>query len=134
MGFSKSLMPKIPYKSLVFDSWFDRIFGICDLENPILTFPPHSILSLHFKNGPTQMKTEKWFLSAIWRLYFHNAKFDNFKDEKMSDKKNCLSSTIKNLLDWKPTSLINYELLLRAVSYVFLKYCSFPQYGQRQSE
>ena len=46
MGFSKSLMPKIPYKSLVFDSWFDRIFGICDLENPILTFPPHSILSL----------------------------------------------------------------------------------------
>ena len=33
------------------------------------------------------MKTEKWFLSAIWRLYFHNAKFDNFKDEKMSDKK-----------------------------------------------
>ena len=46
MGFSKSLMPKISYKSLVFDSWFDKIFGICDLENPILTFPPHSILSL----------------------------------------------------------------------------------------
>ena len=46
MGFSKSLMPKILYKSLVFDSWFDKIFGICDLENPILTFPPHSILSL----------------------------------------------------------------------------------------
>jgi hypothetical protein len=46
MGFSKSLMPKISYKSLVFDSWFDKIFGICDLENPILTFPPRSILSL----------------------------------------------------------------------------------------
>ena len=45
MGFSKSLMPKISYKSLVFDSWFDNIFGICDLENPILTFSPHSILS-----------------------------------------------------------------------------------------
>ena len=45
MGFSKSLMPKILYKSLVFDSWFDKIFGICDLENPILTFPPHSIVS-----------------------------------------------------------------------------------------
>ena len=35
------------------------------------------------------MKTEKWFfmrnlLSAIWRLYFHPAKFDNFIDEKMS--------------------------------------------------
>ena len=34
------------------------------------------------------MKTEKWFfirclLSAIWRLYFHPAQFDNFKDEKM---------------------------------------------------
>ena len=46
MGFSKSLMPKILYKSLVFDSWFDKIFGIRDLENPILTFPPHSIVSL----------------------------------------------------------------------------------------
>ena len=47
MGFSKSLMQKIPYKSLVFDSWFDKMFGICDLENPILTFPPHSILSMY---------------------------------------------------------------------------------------
>ena len=46
MGFSKSLMPKILYKSLVFDSWFDKIFGIRDLENPILTFPPHSIVSM----------------------------------------------------------------------------------------
>ena len=38
------------------------------------------------------MKTEKWFfmrylVSAIWRLYFHAAKFENFKDEKMSDYK-----------------------------------------------
>ena len=24
----------------------------------------------------------------IWRLYFHPAKFDNFKDEKMSGYKN----------------------------------------------
>ena len=46
MGFSKSLMPKILYKSLIFDSWFDKIFGIRDLENPILTFPPHSIVSI----------------------------------------------------------------------------------------
>ena len=33
-------------QSLAFDSWFDKIFGICDLENPIPTFPPHSILSV----------------------------------------------------------------------------------------
>ena len=49
-GFSKSLMPKNPYKSLVFDSWFDKIFGIRDLENPILTFPPHSIVSFLSKH------------------------------------------------------------------------------------
>ena len=28
---------------------FDKIFGIRDLENPILTFPPHSIVSLFQK-------------------------------------------------------------------------------------
>ena len=33
------------YKSLVFDN-LTRLFGICDLEKPILTFPPHSILSI----------------------------------------------------------------------------------------
>ena len=38
------------------------------------------------------MKTEKclfmrYLLTAIWRLYFHPAKFDNFKDEKKSDYK-----------------------------------------------
>ena len=34
MGFSKSLMPKIPCKSLVFDSWFDRTFGIVIWKTP----------------------------------------------------------------------------------------------------
>ena len=64
MGFSKSLMPKILYKSLVFDSWFDKIFGICDLENPILTFPPHSIVSM-FKNHTT------YFLYILQIKNFH---------------------------------------------------------------
>ena len=37
--------------------------------------------------------------SAIWRLYFHPAKFDNFKDEKMSDYKTVSVAQNKNLLD-----------------------------------
>ena len=50
------------------------------------------------------MKTEKWFfvrclLSAIWRLYFHPAKFDNFKNEKMSDYKTISIAQSKSLLD-----------------------------------
>ena len=68
MGFSKSLMPKVPYKSLVFDSWFDKIFGICDLENPILTFPPHNILSLPF------ILNHYWQFGGItvviWQFFF----------------------------------------------------------------
>ena len=38
-------------KSLVFDSWFERFFSICDVENTILTYPPHSILSLFVSPG-----------------------------------------------------------------------------------
>ena len=83
---------------------------------------------LHNVGTYTQMKTEKCLfmkhlLTAIWRLYFHPAKFDNFKDEKMSDYKTVSVAQSKNLLDWKPASLTNYELLLRAVFfYVFKKF------------
>ena len=78
------------------------------------------------------MKRKKWFfkryylLSAIWRLYFHPAKVDNFKDEKMSDYKSVSVAQSKTLLDKKP------ELLLRAVFlffgakeffYFIFKYC-----------
>ena len=59
-------------------------------------------------------------LSAIWRLYFHPAKFDNFKDEKMSDYKTVSVTQSKNLLDWKPASLTNYELPMRAFFLCFL--------------
>jgi len=46
------------------------------------------------------MKTEKClFLTTIWRLYFHPANIDNFKDEKMSDYKTVSVAQSKNLLD-----------------------------------
>ena len=61
------------------------------------------------------MKTEKYLfmrflLTAIWRVYFHPAKFDNFKDEKISGYKTVSVAQSKNLQDWKPVSLTNYEL------------------------
>ena len=73
-----------------------------------------------------------WGISqtAIWRLYFHPAKFDNFKDDKMSDYTIVSVAQSKNLLDWKPASLTNHELLLWAGffmlfgAFFFLKYCS----------
>ena len=43
---------------------------------------------------------------------FHSVKCDNLKDEKMSDNKTASVEQSKNLLDWKPASLTNYELLL----------------------
>ena len=38
-------------------------------------------------------------LSTIRRIFFHPAKFDNFKDEKISDFKTVSVSQSKNLLD-----------------------------------
>ena len=65
-GFPNHSCQKIPYKSLVFDSWFDKIFGICDLENPILTFPPHSILSLLTNKLLSKTVVRKW-----WSVFFN---------------------------------------------------------------
>ena len=36
-----------------------------------------------------------------FKIFFHLAKFDNFKDEKISDFKTVSVSQRKNLLDWK---------------------------------
>ena len=47
--------------------------------------------------------------TSIWRIYFHPAKFDNFKDEKMSDYKTVSVAQSKNLLNWKPASLTNHD-------------------------
>ena len=38
-------------------------------------------------------------LSATWRIFFHPAKLDNFKDEKISDYKTVAVAQGKNLLD-----------------------------------
>ena len=34
------------FKSLVFDSWLENFSSICDEQNTILTFPPHSIYTM----------------------------------------------------------------------------------------
>ena len=50
------------------------------------------------------MKTEKClFLTTIWRLYFHPANIDNFKDEKMSDYKTVSVSQSKNSVSFGVT-------------------------------
>ena len=64
------------------------------------------------------------------KLFFHPAKFDNFKDEKISDYKTVLVAQRKNLLDWKLLVLEDYEQLFRTVFFMFwgqfffFKYCS----------
>ena len=76
----------------------------------ILPFSVPDLQIVYFLNA-FQMKTEKCLfmryisLTAIWRVYFHPAKFDNFKDEKMSDYKTVSVAQSKHLLD---------RLLLRA--------------------
>ena len=78
----------------------------------------------------TKMNTEKCYFIRYSIFYLQS--FDNCKDKKMSDYKSVSVTQSKNLQDWKPASLINYELLLRTVFYVFLgktywffkKYCN----------
>ena len=48
-----------------------------------------------------------------FKIFFHPAKFDNFKDEKISDYKSVSVAQSKTLLDLKLGSLTNHELLLR---------------------
>ena len=64
------------------DSFLNRAF--LNRERTV----PHSgmLLYLHHRNS---------------KLFFHPAKFDNFKDEKISDFKTVSVSQSKNLLDWK---------------------------------
>ena len=63
--------------------------------------------------------------SSQWRLFFHPAKFDNFKDKKITDYKIVSVAQSKNLQDWKLPGLTNYEQLLRTVFFMFLGAKSF---------
>ena len=43
---------------------------------------------------------------SIWRLYFHSAKFDNFKDEKITDYKTVSVAQSKKLAGLKTVGLV----------------------------
>ena len=60
-------------------------------------------------------------LTLSSKLFFHPAKFDNFKDENISDYKTFSDAQSENLLEWKLPGLTNYEQLLRNVSLCFLE-------------
>ena len=55
------------FKSLVFDSWLENFSSICDEQNTILTFPPHSIYTLS-PNEERQCRnllgSDNWALSG----------------------------------------------------------------------
>ena len=70
---------KVIYQKLEFSSYFGSHLSI---DNGV----PHSgmLLYLHHRNS---------------KIFFHPAKFDNFKDEKISDFKTVSVSQSKNLLD-----------------------------------
>ena len=54
------------------------------------------------------------------QVILYPAKFDNFKDENISDYKTVSVAQSKNLLEWKLPGLTNYMQLLRAGFYIFL--------------
>ena len=53
------------------------------------------------------------------KIFFDPAKFDNFKDEKISDFKTVSVSQSKNLVDWKLVVYCDYEQLFREVFLCF---------------
>ena len=53
------------------------------------------------------------------KLFFHSAKFDNFKDEKISDFKTVSVSQSENLLGWKLVVWWDYEQLFWGVFLCF---------------
>ena len=71
------------FKSLVFNSWLENLFNICDEQNTTLTFPPHSIYTfqliqtLHWGHTMMQFATPtssmqsptKIAAKQIWNLF-----------------------------------------------------------------
>ena len=61
------------FKSLVFDSWLENSSSICDEQNTILTFPPHSIYTWQDLNTMTLFLAECRDLGG--QIHPHGARF-----------------------------------------------------------
>ena len=77
---------------------------VCQRSNfPLLTFgwSIKDRLHLSIDNGVPHSGMLLYLHHRDSKIFFHPAKFDNFKDEKISDFKTVSVSQSKNLLDWK---------------------------------
>lgn len=89
------------YKSLVFDN-LTRLFGICDLEKPILTFPPHSILSIQtFK---IYLKIRNFLQKVTYDVTHANTETAGSKTS-LEKKLNCV---VKPPLASRPTEAVKF--------------------------
>ena len=66
--------------------------------------------------------SKDWWEVWIVGRYCTETKFSNqwgVKDDKMSNYKSFSVAQSNNLLDWKPASLTNYQLILEQIFYIF---------------
>ena len=103
------------YKSLVFDN-LTRFFGICDLEKPILTFPPHSILSIQtFK---IYLKIRNFLQKVTYDVTHANTETAGSKTS-LEKKLNCV---VKPPLASRPTEAVKFveAVVVRLVALILL--------------
>ena len=103
------------YKSLVFDN-LTRFFGNCDLEKPILTFPPHSILSIQtFK---IYLKIRNFLQKVTYDVTHANTETAGSKTS-LEKKLNCV---VKPPLASRPTEAVKFveAVVVRLVALILL--------------
>ena len=103
------------YKSLVFDN-LTGFFGICDLEKPILTFPPHSILSIQtFK---IYLKIRNFLQKVTYDVTHANTETAGSKTS-LEKKLNCV---VKPPLASRPTEAVKFveAVVVRLVALILL--------------
>ena len=103
------------YKPSVFDS-LTRLFGICDLEKPILTFHPHSIISIQtFK---IDLKIRNFFQKVTYDVTHANTETAGSKTS-LEKKLNCM---VKPPLASRPTEAVKFveAVVVRLVALILL--------------
>ena len=60
------------FKSLVFDSWLENSSSICDEQNTILTFPPHSIYTMYISVSRVNLPLFMLVWPHFWSTLLHS--------------------------------------------------------------
>ena len=94
-----------------------RLFDICDLKKPILTFPPHSILSI--QTSKIDLKIRNFFQKVTYDVTHANTETAGSKTS-LEKKLNCVE--VKPPLASRPTEAVKFveAVVVRLVALILL--------------